>query len=271
MILQYGLETGSPVMVVIGVAVWAGASFAVLLAMDVLECFLHALRLHWVEFQNKFYAAGQPQTNTQRLRRSFVRDYVRFILLTACSILYRVLCICLFQMDMRTSRSNSAQAATTLNTKPHAAAHTLFPPSSSLRRSILLRARSFFSCLMLQTCQLFQLHGPLAPTLSSAPVLPPIARTSTERAKNIEKRTLRMGGRTVWTLTQPKASVRHPRRCMDAAIHLCDGQAMSGEKERQRQRRKRAEPTGRKKENPEERRHNGTKNACLYSVATISP
>jgi len=75
MILQYGLDTGSPVMVVIGVAVWAGASFAVLLAMDVLECFLHALRLHWVEFQNKFYAAGQAQTNTQR--RSFVRDHVR--------------------------------------------------------------------------------------------------------------------------------------------------------------------------------------------------
>ena len=36
-----------PVGAFCGFAAWAAVTFAVLLAMDVLECFLHALRLHW--------------------------------------------------------------------------------------------------------------------------------------------------------------------------------------------------------------------------------
>lgn len=38
-----------------GYSVFAAVTTAVLLMMDMLECFLHALRLQWVEFQNKFY------------------------------------------------------------------------------------------------------------------------------------------------------------------------------------------------------------------------
>jgi V-type H+-transporting ATPase subunit a len=41
--------------------IFAGVTTIVLLFMDMMECFLHTLRLHWVEFQNKFFKADGYQ------------------------------------------------------------------------------------------------------------------------------------------------------------------------------------------------------------------
>merc|ERR1719267_444365 len=38
-------------------AMWFMVTLGVLMGMDVMECVLHVLRLHWIEFQSKFYKA----------------------------------------------------------------------------------------------------------------------------------------------------------------------------------------------------------------------
>jgi len=47
--IKEGGVTGS-VGVIFGFTIFACATLGVLMMMDVMECFLHALRLHWVEF-----------------------------------------------------------------------------------------------------------------------------------------------------------------------------------------------------------------------------
>lgn len=60
---------GSAILLFLLFPAFFSVTFFVLMCMDSMECFLHCLRLHWVEFQNKFYKGNGYRFNAFSYRK----------------------------------------------------------------------------------------------------------------------------------------------------------------------------------------------------------
>ena len=59
--LQTALKSGNHIALFFAWYPFMGVTFVLIMLVDMIECFLHTLRLHWVEFMNKFFeGAGVP-------------------------------------------------------------------------------------------------------------------------------------------------------------------------------------------------------------------
>jgi len=75
MTLMPGISTGNILVTLLGFPIFLTCTFGVLIVMDAMECFLHTLRLHWVEFQNKFFKGDGIPFNAFSLNLTVAEEF----------------------------------------------------------------------------------------------------------------------------------------------------------------------------------------------------